>query len=66
LIEAGYEPEVIRTYGCFGTDRLFPGRCKVKKMTGDYKVPALALDDGEVIDESRRIAAWAEAHPVGP
>ena len=63
LIAAGHEPEVVRTYGCFGTDRFFPGRCRVKKKTGDYKVPALELDDGTVIDDSRRIAEWAREHP---
>ena len=23
LIAAGHQPEVVRTYGCYGTDRLF-------------------------------------------
>ena len=26
LREAGYEPEVVKTYGCYGTDRFFSGR----------------------------------------
>jgi hypothetical protein len=64
LTGAGHSPEVIRTYGCFRTDRAFPGRRKVKHLTGTYNVPTLVLDDGTVIDESGEIAAWAEAHPA--
>jgi hypothetical protein len=33
-------------------------------MTGNFKVPTLVLDDGSVIDESRKIADWAAAHPA--
>ncbi|HXP98467.1 MAG TPA: glutathione S-transferase N-terminal domain-containing protein, partial [Solirubrobacteraceae bacterium] len=62
LVAAGYTPEVIRTYGCYGTDRLFRGRCAVKRLTGNYKVPTLVLDDDTVVDESDKIVAWAEAH----
>jgi hypothetical protein len=61
---AGYEPRVRRTYGCAGTDRLFPGRRAVRRMTGNLKVPTLVLDNGEVIDGSREIVAWANAHPA--
>jgi hypothetical protein len=63
LIAAGHAPEVVRTYGCYGTDRLFRGRCAVKRMTGNFKVPTLELDDGTVVDESGQIVAWAVAHP---
>lgn len=65
LCDAGYDPEVVRTFGCFRTDPLFPGRRKVRRMTGSYKVPTLVLDDGTVIDDSENIAAWARANPVG-
>jgi glutathione S-transferase len=51
---------VIRTYGCYGTDRFFPGRRAIKRLTGNYKVPTLVLDDGTVIDESQRIVDWAQ------
>jgi glutathione S-transferase len=61
---AGYEPEVVRTYGCYGTDRLFKGRHEVKRLTGNYKVPTLVLDDGTVVDDSKNIAAWARANPA--
>jgi hypothetical protein len=64
LVKAGYEPEVIRTYGCFRTDRLFSGRRTVKRLTGNYKVPTLVLDDGAIVDDSHRIADWAEANPA--
>jgi glutathione S-transferase len=64
LMAAGHRPEVVRTYGCFGTDRFCRGRRKVNELTGNYKVPALALDDGTVIDESSNIVAWAEANPA--
>jgi hypothetical protein len=62
LCAAGYIPQVIKTYGCFGTDRLFAGR-RAQRLTGNYKVPTLILDDGTVIDDSSRIVAWAEANP---
>lgn len=64
LVKAGYAPEVIRTYGCLGTDRLFSGRRTVKQLTGNYKVPTLVLDDGAVVDDSHKIADWAEANPA--
>lgn len=63
LTTAGYQPTVIRTYGCYGTDRLFPGRRAIKTLTGNYKVPTLVLDDGTVIDDSENIATWATQHP---
>ncbi len=62
----GIEPEVIRTYGCFGTDRLFKGRQEVNRLTGNYKVPTLVLDDGTIIDGSQNIVAWARADPARP
>ncbi|MFI5037558.1 MAG: glutathione S-transferase N-terminal domain-containing protein [Solirubrobacterales bacterium] len=64
LATAGHEPDVVRTYGCYGTDRLFPGRRRVKRLTGNYKVPTLVLDDGSFIDGSESIVAWAAANPA--
>jgi hypothetical protein len=67
LTAAGLQPNVIRTYGCFGTDRFFSGRRAIKDSTGNYKVPTLVLDDGTIIDESQNIASWAaEQSPPGP
>jgi hypothetical protein len=64
LTAAGHQPKVIRTYGCYGTDRFFDGRRAVKRLTGNYKVPTLLLDDGTVIDESENIVTWAAANPA--
>jgi hypothetical protein len=62
LVDAGYEPEVEKVYGGLGTDALFPGRRKVKEMTGSSKVPTLVLDDRTVVDGSESIIEWAEAN----
>jgi hypothetical protein len=62
LTAAGHRPRIIKTYGCYGTDRLFPGRRKIKRLTGNYKVPTLILDDGRIIDDSHHIVAWAGAN----
>ena len=62
LTAAGHQPQVVRTYGCYGTDRLFPGRREVRRLTGNHKVPTLVLDDGTIVDGSETIAAWAEAN----
>jgi hypothetical protein len=62
LTTAGHKPEVIRTYGCFRTDPLFPRRREVRRLTGNYKVPTLVLDDGTVIDDSKNIVAWARTN----
>ena len=64
LREAGHRPEVVRTYGCYGTDRFFAGRRGVKELTGNYKVPTLVLDDGTIVDESQKIGEWAAANPA--
>ena len=65
---AGYDPEVVKSYGW----TLLPssvnrthGRREVRELTGSDTVPVLVTDDGEVITESRDIAAWARAHPAG-
>lgn len=68
LKDAGYEPEVELTYGLgvlpdFVND-LSPGRREVKRLTGNHWVPALVLEDGEVIQGSRQIADWAREHPA--
>jgi hypothetical protein len=70
LKDAGYEPEVALTYGLgmlpgFVND-LSPGRKEVNRLTGNHWVPVLVLDDGEVIQGSRKIADWARANPPAP
>jgi hypothetical protein len=66
LKEAGYEPEVVKTYGLGPLpDFLQPGgRKKVKELTGQSWVPVVVLDDGEVIQDSKRIVEWARANPA--
>ena len=62
LRAAGHRPQVVRTCGCYGTDRLFAGRREIKRLTGNYKVPTLILDDGTVIGDSSNIVAWTHAN----
>ncbi len=65
LKDAGYEPEVTRAYGLGplpGFMQPAPRR-EVKRLTGNYWVPALVLDDGSVIQGSREIADWARSNP---
>jgi hypothetical protein len=65
LREAGWDPEVERAYG-LGVlgDTLNPTRRKVRELTGQNMVPVLVTDDGEVVQDSKRIVAWAKAHPA--
>jgi hypothetical protein len=66
LKRAGYEPEVINSYGFAPLPRFLnntEGRREVERLTGNRWVPALVLDDETVIDGSNEIAAWAEANP---
>ena len=67
LTEAGHRPEVVRSYG-FGPlpgliNDLTPRR-DVKKLTGNYWVPVLVADDGEVVQGSQRIIDWARSTPA--
>ena len=67
LQEAGYEPELIKSYGL----ALLPdaanqtsGRKEAKRLTGKTTVPVLVTDDGEVVADSKNIVAWAESNPA--
>jgi hypothetical protein len=67
LKDAGYEPEVTRVYGLGMLPGVFnqtPGRREVRRLTGNDWVPVLVADDGNVIQGSREIEAWAKAHPA--
>lgn len=64
LRDAGHEPEVIKTYGFAPLPDLTEGRKEVKRLTGKSWVPVLVTDDGEAIQESKAIVAWAKAHPA--
>ena len=68
LRDAGHQPEVKNAYGLGAfpgfLNNLTTGRREVKRLTGNYWVPVLVLDDGTVIQGSREIAAWAASNPV--
>ena len=68
LKDVGYDPEVRRVYGLGmlpDSLNVTPGRREVKRLTGSMWVPVLVADDGQVIQGSREIAAWAQANPAG-
>jgi glutathione S-transferase len=68
LHEAGWEPELIRSYGLtILPDTPFnqtAGRQEAKRLTGKSTVPVLVTDDGEVVADSKNIVAWAEDNPA--
>jgi hypothetical protein len=58
---------VIRSYGLGPLPSALnqtPGRKEVQRLTGNQWVPALVTDEGTVIQGSREIEAWAQAHPA--
>ena len=67
LVQAGHEPEVVRSYGLGPLPDLINDRTprrEVKEMTGNYWVPVLVTDDDTVIQGSKTIIAWAQANPA--
>jgi hypothetical protein len=67
LVDAGYEPDVVRSYGLGLLPDVFnqtSGRREVRRLTGNHWVPALLTDDGEVVQGSHEIIDWAEANPA--
>ena len=64
LRDAGWDPEVERTYG-WGVlgNALNPTRKPVRDLTGQIWVPVLVTDDDQVIEGSDKIVAWAKANP---
>jgi hypothetical protein len=67
LRDAGHDPEVIKSYGFGLLPRMFNqtrGRKEVEQLTGNQWVPVLVADDGEVVQGSDKIVAWAQAHPA--
>jgi Glutathione S-transferase, N-terminal domain len=65
LTEAGWQPEVKKTYGLGALpSALNTGRGKVRELTGQEWVPVLVTDDGEVIQDSKKIVAWARDNPA--
>ncbi len=67
LRDAGHDPEVVKVQGVgVGPIKLTTdGREEVERLTGSPMVPVLVTDDGEAINESKRIIEWARAHPAG-
>ena len=65
LRDAGHQPEV-EAVGGLGLPVLnrTKGRAEVEEISGQRVVPVLVTDDGETITDSKRIIAWAEAHPA--
>jgi hypothetical protein len=63
LRDAGFDPEVKKVHGLgiLGS-ALNPTRAEVRELTGQNMVPVLVTDDGEVIQESKRIISWARDH----
>lgn len=69
LRDAGHKPRVIRAFGMASLPaplNCTPGRRAVKRLTGNIMVPVLVTDDGDVINESQDIVAWAQGHPAQP
>ena len=61
LRAAGHDPELVKVHGL----GVGPGFLHIKELSGQDTVPLLVTDSGEVITESKRIIAWAEANPAG-
>ena len=67
LRDAGYTPEIVKSYGLAPLPAAFNntrGRKEVQELTGNRWVPTLVLDDGTVIDDSKAIVAWAGENPA--
>ncbi len=65
LVDAGWEPMVVRTYGWAALPEFMnPTRREVKELTGQIWVPVLVTDDEEVIVGSDKIATWARDNPA--
>jgi hypothetical protein len=67
LKAAGHDPEVKKAYGWGALPDFLNTRTRkeIKQLTGKPWAPVLVTDDGEVISDSKKIVAWAEAHPAG-
>ena len=55
----GHSPEVTKVYGLASLPDFTSGRKEVKRLTGESFVPVLVLDDGQVVQGSDNIVAWA-------
>ena len=67
LLQAGYDPQIIRCFGWEALPGIFnqtPGRRKVRELTGQVMVPVLLTDKDAVIAGSSDIATWAAENPA--
>ena len=68
LRAAGHDPEVVKVRGLGVGPRFLhwitDGRREVERISGQYVVPVLVTDTGEVVCDSKRIEEWAERHPA--
>jgi hypothetical protein len=67
LVDAGYEPEVVRSYGWGALPSALNftgGRRAARKLSGDKWLPVLVTDDDEVVSGSQAIVEWAAANMV--
>lgn len=62
LRDAGHDFEVVKAHGLGPLPDFLntPTRREVKRLSGDPWVPILVLDDGTVIQDSKKIVAWAK------
>ena len=67
VVDAGYNPEVVKAYGWVKLPGFFnntEGRRRAKELTGSEQVPVLELDDGTAIAGSKEIIEWARNNPA--
>src|SRR3954467_5018390 len=65
LQEAGWEPDVQRTYGWAALPTAMnPKRKPVRELTGSNWVPVLVTDEDEVVQGSQEIVDGAKANPA--
>ncbi len=66
LRDAGHAPEISKARGFGALPDLTAGRKEVKALSGQSWVPLLLTDDGEVVQGSEAIIAWAsDSGPAG-
>jgi hypothetical protein len=63
-LKPAISPEVVKSYGFGQLPDVTRGRKEVKCLTGESWVPVLELNDGEVVTDSKNIAAWARDNPA--
>ena len=63
LKDAGHDPELVKSYGLAPLPNMTKGRKEVHELTGQDWVPVLVTDEGEAIQDSKNIIAWAREHP---